>query len=407
MFRLFPLLLIPQVAFSQETELRFQSGWESEYRRNFDLEGGKRDDTTAHELSFRATVEAQPADRIRAYLEAEAVFDRERRQDEARETAESLRINQAYLAFDLGGSELTLGRFLMRDDREWLVDENLDGLRLRHEGERARFDLSVSRVDMWHRDLLDSHSTGDSVNNFIALADFQIGEAIWLGGYAVLRDDRSGQDGRPVHFGLRSHGELAEGLSYWADLSAVRGNDGEMPLRGHAVTAGATYRLASLPAAPRLTLGYAWASGDDDPGDNRNTAFRQTGLQSNEGRLGDGGKLHYYGEAFDPELSNMAILTAAIGANPTEALSLDLVYNHFRQVEAADSLRDAALDADPDGNSRELGQELDLVLTYEPEDDWEIQAALGWFRPGNAFRHADGRRADGALHARLELEYRF
>lgn len=57
-------------------------------------------------------------------------------------------------------------------------------------------------------------------------------------GCAVLRDDRSGQDGRPVHFGLRSRGELAEGLNYWADLGAVHSNNGQTPLRSHAVTAG-------------------------------------------------------------------------------------------------------------------------------------------------------------------------
>ena len=55
---------------------------------------------------------------------------------------------------------------------------------------------------------------------------------------AVLRDDRSGQDGRPLHFGLHSHGELAEGLNYGVDLGAVRGNNGQTPLHGHAVTAG-------------------------------------------------------------------------------------------------------------------------------------------------------------------------
>lgn len=167
---------------------------------------------------------------------------------------------------------------------------------------------------------------------------------------------------------------------------------GRFLLRGHAVTAGATYTFADMPAAPRLTLGYAWASGDDDPGDDRNTEFRQTGLQSNEGRFGDGGKLRYHGEAFDPELANMMILTAGPGVNPTETLSVDLVYNRFRKARAADSLRDTALDADPNGTSR------DPVLIWEPKDDRELQAVLGYFRPGDAWREADGGRADSALY---------
>ncbi|MFT3691192.1 alginate export family protein [Paenirhodobacter sp.] len=396
-------LSAPALAEDSRLETQFQLGWESEYEGNFDLDDDDRADVNAHELTLRGTLRYRHSETVRARLEAEAALIRDYTQGERVDRIERLKINQAWIGIEAyDGGEIQLGRFQLRDPREWLFDENLDGLRLLHEGGRVAFDLSLSRADMWHRDLLDPRSTGEPVNNLAALADVEVRDGLWLGGYAVLRDDRSkgdrsGRD-RPLHLGLRSHGALTGAVEHWADLAFVRGTDGTRPLRGHALTAGATWTLG----ARRLTLGYAWASGDDDPQDNRNTEFRQTGLQSNEGRFGAGSKLSYYGAGFDPELSNMAILTAGLGMNPTETLALDLVYNRFRQVEASDTLRDSALDADPDGISRDLGEEIDLVLTYEPDEDREFQLVLGYFRPGDAFGAADD-----ALYARLEFELRF
>ena len=182
----------------------------------------------------------------------------------------------------------------------------------------------------------------------------------------------------------------------------VRGREDGSDLRGYGIDLlGAYHFEASL--SPHLILGYAFGSGDSDPDDDRDGAFRQTGLQGNETEVGGLTPFRYYGEAFDPELSNLSIFTAGFGVRPTAELSADLVYHYYLQDHAADELRDSALDAEPTGRSKRLGSEIDLVLGFEEEGEFRIRGFLGYFMPGRAF--ADG--ADPALFARIEAQYEF
>ncbi|WP_209428272.1 alginate export family protein, partial [Pararhodobacter sp. SW119] len=138
------------------------------------------------------------------------------------------------------------------------------------------------------------------------------------------------------------------------------------------------------------TLGYAWGSGDSDPASETDTAYRQTGLQSNEARMGGFAKFHYYGEALDPDLSNIAIATAGVGITSNERVSLDMLYHHYREVTASA------------GGARHLGDGLDLVIGYRPARGIEIDAAIGWFKRG-----ASATAPRSGVTARIELEYAF
>ncbi len=131
--------------------------------------------------------------------------------------------------------------------------------------------------------------------------------------------------------------------------------------------------------------------------------FRQTGLQDNEAKVGGRTPFAYYGEAFDPELSNMSIFTAGLGIRPTEGTSLNLIYHHYRQDKAIDELRDSAFDAEPNGRSRRLGNEIDLVFGVGEDEDFRGPCLLGYFMPGRAF----GGGADNALFANFEVSYEF
>ena len=108
-------------------------------------------------------------------------------------------------------------------------------------------------------------------------------------------------------------------------------------------TASICWRAYHLdaPLSPHVILGYAFGSGNSDPDDDRDDAFRQTGLQGNETEVGGLTPFRYYGEAFDPELSNLSIFTAGLGTRPTPELSADLVYHYYLQDHAADELRDS------------------------------------------------------------------
>jgi alginate production protein len=158
-----------------------------------------------------------------------------------------------------------------------------------------------------------------------------------------------------------------------------------------------------LPLSPYVVLGYAFGSGDGDPDGNTDNAFRQTGLQGNENEVGGLTEFSYYGEAFDPELSNMSIFTAGFGARPRAGISLDLLYHYYLQDEASEELRDAGITAEPTGRSRRLGREIDFVFGYEEIEDLRITGFFGYFMPSRAFEPG----ADDAFFARLEVQYEF
>jgi alginate production protein len=183
----------------------------------------------------------------------------------------------------------------------------------------------------------------------------------------------------------------------------VGGRDGSRRLRGWGFDLGATYEFQAGPK-PALTLGVAFGSGERDPEGGLDRSFRQTGLQANEGDFGGSTTFKYYGEVLDPELSNLAILTAGLGIRPRDWFSVDLVYHYYLQAVASPTLRDAGITAEPSGRSRRLGSELDLIVgLVDLSQRVDIKAALGYFIPGPAF---PGTR-DGAWLVGAEVQFRF
>ena len=138
---------------------------------------------------------------------------------------------------------------------------------------------------------------------------------------------------------------------------------------------------------PYLTAGVAFGSGDDGSG--TDTTFRQSGLHGNSDRFGGVTSLHYYGEVLDPELSNLAILTFGVGFRPTRRSSVDLVYHRYAQHRRQDDLRDVSIDADPDGRSRFIGDEIDLIIGIKEIENIDIELVGGIFLPGRAFENRD------------------
>ena len=298
------------------------------------------------------------------------------------------------------GLSLQLGRQNFEDERQWIYDADLDGVLAAYETDEASFHLSATREALIDTDPFN-RTESEKVNNYIAYAAVELDEEITLGGYGIMSDQRDGDHDQQFFFGLQSFGTLAGSLDYWADAAIVRGEEEKRDIKGFGIDVLGSYHF-DLPLSPRMTLGYAFGSGDSDPEDGSDRTFRQTGLQGNEGEIGGLTPYRYYGEAFDPELSNMAIFTIGLGADPIERFSIDLLYHRYRQDEALDELRDSAFDAEPNGESEDLGEEIDLVLGYEG-DQLQIRGFFGTFLPGRAF----GKDADDALFARVEMVYEF
>jgi alginate production protein len=393
--------LAPFLTFGADIELTY------DYRKNLGLRGGTDNDAgvLTPELSLAFSFDPDP--RFQAFLNLaisrDFVFKVEANGSQPSEDV-ALEVKEAFIWLRSlpGGFSLQLGRQRFEDERQWLYDEELDAVRLRFEHAALAIELSASRDGLGRKDLLSS-AERDRINNYVLYASYRLPRETTLDAYAIVRDDQDVHGRRPIFVGLRSRGEPIEDLDYWLELAYVGGRDDSKRIGGWGVDLGATYEFQVGPK-PSLTLGFAFGSGDQTPDDSTDTSFRQTGLQDNEGDFGGATDFRYYGEALDPELSNIAIFTAGVGIRPSDKFSLDLVYHYYLQHRAAPALRNAGTDAEPSGRSRRLGSEVDFIVgLQEILDHLDARVSVGYFLPGAAFPEASG----GAWVVRAEVQFRF
>jgi alginate production protein len=277
------------------------------------------------------------------------------------------------------------------------MDRELDGLRAFLRLQPVGLEVAANQQQLFDDDLLHGESI-TRVNNYLAIARYKPDNVFEANGYALHRDNRE-QDADDLTFlGLQAITDWPGGGGLWLDTAYVFGREDGSQVSGVGLDGGVTV-VPEAPLGLSATLAAAYGSGEAEPGNGKDNAFRQSGLQENEDGFNGITRFKYYGEVLDPELSNLIIVTAGLGILPTERSSLDLVYHRYWQEEAADFLRDAAIDADPDGAHRHLGDEFDLVLGVSEIEAVDIEAAVGVFLPGKAFS-AD---RDAAFVARIEV----
>jgi alginate production protein len=394
--------LAPFLTFGAEIEVTYA------YRKNLGLDDRRDGDASLLTPELSLALSFDPDPRFQAFLNVavarESVLKIEADQSKPSEDV-AVEVKEAFIWLRSlpGGLSLQLGRQRFEDERQWLYDEELDAVRLRFAHAALAIELSASRDGLVRKDLASS-AKRDRINNYVLHASYRLPRETTVETYAIVRDDRDADRRRPVFAGLRSRGEPIEDLDYWLELGYVGGRDGSKRIRGWGVDVGATYEFQVGPK-PALTLGFAFGSGDRNPDDGTDESFRQTGLQDNEADFGGATDFKYYGEVLDPELSNLAILTAGVGIRPSDKFSMDLVYHYYLQHRAAPALRSAGIDAEPSGRSRRLGSGIDFVVgLQEIWDHLDARVGVGYFLPGPGFPGAIG---GGAWVVRAEVQFRF
>lgn len=294
------------------------------------------------------------------------------------------------------------GRRNYEDERHWLYDTSMDMFGATYRNGPFRAEASFGRevwkdMDLWP----NSRQVKDRIDTYMVYGDYRGFESVRLAAYSIMRDDRSHAEGRAVNTGLRVIGLPLYPLTYWGEVSGMSGSDEiGQKMRGYGMDAGATYRFNSLPLRPNITLAYAMGSGDSDDTDRTNREFRQTGLQSNETRFGGVALFNIYGEVMAPELSNLKIVTAAVGFRPQPSVSVDVVYHKYTLHRIADENRNWQLTALMNQvrgfESKEVGSALDVVVGMRSLFGVRrlgMDLRIGWFEPGAAFLRNDGTRA--------------
>ncbi|MCY1341810.1 Alginate production protein AlgE [compost metagenome] len=166
----------------------------------------------------------------------------------------------------------------------------------------------------------------------------------------------------------------------------------------------------------RAGIAYARGSGGGDDGEDN---FQQTGLESNRNSFtGTRTRVHRFGEAFRGELGNLQVATLFGSWQLRDEYDASLVYHRFWRVDGDQPLGDSGISAALAEDDKDIGQEVDLVLTkYFKEGllpDSMSQAidepsALVRFRGGLFFSgDAYGSDVDSTMHrAFVDVIWRF
>jgi alginate production protein len=241
--------------------------------------------------------------------------------------------------------------------------------------------------------------------NYYSYISYKIDKKSRIGAFALYQD---GDKQYPMFFGIQSEGVLVRRLNYWIQSAMVRGTDSSQRIRGEAVDVGLTY-VFSKNIGPSITVAYAYGSGDADPNDSVDTAFRQTGYQGNSDSFNGVARLKYYGEILDPQLTNLMIFTGGAGYKPSRRSSLDLVYHYYLRDFSSTSIPRAGLsNVGQTGTDKHLGEEIDLIIGYQEIAQLDTRLIFGLFLPGKAFDEPVRAGArDPAFSASILIRYNF
>jgi alginate production protein len=393
----------PETNYRLARNLFFGARIDTEYthKKNFDLNNAKADDLSVSKPSLGIGLSYIPMDRVSAYLALEPALyfyndERGKKKDITR-----LQVTEAFVElnrFINKGLSVRAGRQRYHDKRQWLFDEELDALRVSYQVNRLLAEFSVAELN--DKDLLNDSNT-DDILNMIVLFRYAIQKKNEVGMYCIIQDDRGDTRQNPVFLGIQVNSHY-NNLDWWLEAAHVSGKNRSMKIRAYGYDIGGTY-VWDIPWEPSMTLAYAYASGDDDPSDGRDRSFRQTGYQDNEARLNGLIRLKSYGEIFDPELSNLRVLTWGCGIRPSAVLSIDFLYHYSQQNHAANNFRDVGIKAQTSGDHKNIGYEMDLGIGYQITENMKSSLISGFFHPGSAFSND----ADPAYFFEWKMRYVF
>lgn len=340
------------------------------------------------------------------------------------------------------GFGLQFGNQNVSETREWWWDKDMDALRLYYNRGPLHFELTGGKQIGGESTLQSINPSDKEVYRVLGLGSWMWGmkqrlEFFFLNqwdrsaqereGDVILRKNRDTFDDNMTWFGARAIGEIGlsdyGSVNYWVDVAGVHGDETVYKYKsidntqltrvaaapkhnnvdGWAFDVGAFWTLP-VKFEPTFTLSYARASGDSNPNDGHNSSFRQTGIQRNNWRFNGVNRFRIYGELLRPELSNMSIFTSAFGIRLLKNSSIEFVYHKYDQVAAIDNLRNANINADPNGIDRDIGQEVNVIANFREWKNLELGVEGAVFDAGKAF----GNEANGLAYSIfLDVNYNF
>lgn len=298
---------------------------------------------------------------------------------------EGVDLKRGFITFrQVGGQPLDVdaGRFVLQygDQRvignlEWFDQgRSYDGLRAHYAPEGWWVDAFAVRV----RETI----TPDDDQWFTGV----YGGRDWLEAYAILfADDMqmagelgSLDDTMFVTLGLRvarKTGGWDYSLEVALQTGDVKGDD--LTAFAFALVVGHTFEDAAW--TPRVFVEVAFATGDSNSADGDTEQF-QVLFPTNHG---------HYGHADVVAWSNILDLKVGVQLKPTGYFTIKIDYHHFRRPEEQGAWINAGggvIRPGLPGSSEHLGDEIDLVLVWKPNQPLSLEAGYAVFFPGGFVR---------------------
>ena len=368
------------VKLTERISLGGQAAGELEWNDEYDLSRANSGDRTKPKFRGR-TAGLWLIDDAGSYAMTELAFGRDDTIREQGETTytEVLEATRAFVSLNPSSSlQILAGRQDFDEEREWLYDEVLDGVRAVWRVGRCEFEIGHGQG----RELFAERNSYEETGVWIANARCWLDPDTRIGAYVLQRTDKTTAGFEPLLAGIRSLAQPRYGLGHWAELGVARGQIGTRRVEGWAFDVGGLWSF-DVPLRPTFGAGVAYGSGQRDGADE--IGYRQSGLNDNNSKLGGVTSLRYYGELFDPELANIGITTLTASIRPFEGASATLVFHTYRQDVASATTPNTDLRTTPTGRSADLGRELDLVLGYRFGASLTLEVIAARFEPGSAW----------------------
>ncbi|MCY1347036.1 Alginate production protein AlgE [compost metagenome] len=349
------------------------------------------------------------------------------------------------------GEELRLGRQRLRSDDGLWRDSNIEALNWSFDTTLLRAHLGVAeRFSEYRTDIDDlAPEDEDRLHVFGDIAT-QWTPGHWVG----LNAHHSRDDGDLKHpgevvddldktstgdltwLGLQANSDAynprnTHRLNYWASATWLTGDRDRLTSTTVGDERIATGKQSGDVDAWGTDLGLRWrfddswqagaayARGSGGGGAEGGDNFQQTGLESNRSTYtGTRSRVHRFGEAFRGELSNLQAATLFGSWQLRDEYDASLVYHRFWRVDGDQPIGDSGITAAMPNNDKDVGQEVDLVVTRYFKDGLlpasmsqaiDEPSALvrlrgGVFLPGDAY----GSQADSKMHrAFVDVIWRF
>ncbi len=199
--------------------------------------------------------------------------------------------------------------------------------------------------------------------------------------------------------GARLDGPISDTpLDFDLETAYQFGDHASRDIRAFMFASQMGYRLSDLPGAPRLTFGFDYASGDEDPLDARVNTFNQLFPLAHA----------YFGFIDIVGRQNIIALTPGLSLKPLNPLTLRFDLHFFWRADLNDAFYHAGGGIVRPGNpllSRRLGSEMDWTLQYRMNRHTVVTGGYSHFFPGPFIKESGP--AEGIHFAYMMIQYTF